>query len=220
MALPFWLPFALMGASTVVNTIAANQQASAIASAMAAENARQREFTEEQFGLWEGMGDRVTDYDARAGERRTSLEDYFTADTEGAAAAASAPAQTALPTSSSSLVQSREASERAEARNYTDQQGRALANMRSFGDTFDTLGNLFERDMGRFGVVQSLRRASQAVLPAELQAAQSRGQGLRTLGDLFSLGSSLTMYPGLMAPAAAATAAPTLAATRPVMRPF
>lgn len=217
MALPFWLPFALMGASTAVNTIANNRQQRAIADAMSMETARQNQFTEEQFGILGGMEDRVADYDARAGERRSSLADMFTTGTEGGQPA---PVQTAMPASDSSIVQTREANERSRARDFTNQQGEALANMRSFGDTFDDFGRMFGRDMGDFGLVQSMRRGSQAVLPAELQAAQTRGQGLRTLGDLFSIGASATLAPGLMAPGTAATALAPAMPTRPVMRPF
>ena len=218
MALPFWLPFALMGASTVVNTIAARQSDRAMADVMAAERARQNEFSNQQFGIFEDMGGRVGEYDARAGERRTALEDMFTTGTEGAAPA---PVQTALPQSDSSLVVNREAAERGEARDFTDQQGRALANMRSFGDVFDMFGRENTRDMGDLGIIQSFRRGSQSVLPMDLEGAKSKGQGLRTLGDLFSAGASMTMFPGLMAPApAAATSLAPMTSRRPLMRPF
>lgn len=190
MALPFWLPFALMGASTLVNSMAAQRQQSAIASVMEAERQRQQEFSDQQFGIFEGMTDRFGEYDAREGERRTNLEDFFTADTEGSLPQ---PVQTALPESSSNLVTSREESERADARGFTDQQAGALAQMRSFGDVFGDFGRENQRDMGETGIIQSFRRGSQSVLPAELRAAEQKGAGMRTLGDMLSLGTSLTM---------------------------
>lgn len=80
---------------------------------------------------------------------------------------------------------------RAEAAGYLDQQGDARARLGGWGDA------LFgaRQEIGRSGqdvaTEAGFARGSAAVLPAELRAAQQRGQGWRTAGDLVTAGGML-----------------------------
>jgi hypothetical protein len=72
---------------------------------------------------------------------------------------------------------------------FTNQQAGARANLGGWQDALFGVN----RDLGRFGqdiTTQSgFAQGSRALLPGDTDAARMRGQGLRTAGDLFQIGS-------------------------------
>lgn len=193
MAFPLALPLLLSGASTLVNTIAANKQRKAREDALASERMRQRQFDDESFALNAASRERYDDVPEQKEARSESLADMFKQVTEDAPTRPVA----ALPASSSNLVVQNETNETAEAKAETDDMARRRGELRSFADLFGDLSRMQGRDAGQLGMVGSFRRGSQNVLPLELEAAAQKGRGLMFLGDLLNAGAGLTMGPAL-----------------------
>ena len=170
--------------STVANTIASNQQRKARDDALAAERIRQRGFDQESDALNLTARERYEDAPAQQDEKTSDLAAMFT-EQQGP------PAPALLPTSGSQLVNREETQQRGAAKDFTNQQGENLARLRSFGETFGDIGRLQARDAGLLGQINSFRQNSQNVLPLELDAAQQKGAGARTLADIFNFGGQL-----------------------------
>lgn len=193
MAFPLLLPLLFTAGSTIANTVAANQQTRAQASAMEAERIRQRQFDQESAAIAQAGMDRFQNTGEQKAERADTLADLFqqTQNAEPTEAVA------ALPQSDSNLVVNNDAARSSEARARTDAQGQRRADMLSFSDLFGDFARAQGRDSSQLSLLGSLRRGSQNVLPLELQAAQQRGQGLRLLGDLFNVGAGITAGPAM-----------------------
>jgi hypothetical protein len=131
-----------------------------------------------------------------------------------------APTQpvSALPQSSSNLVVSNENAARGEARGRSEDRAQRLGDLRGFGDLFGDISRQQGTDAARLGLIGSMRRGSQSILPLELQMAQQKGGGMRLLGDLLSLGAGATSGPALAGGSAAGGAV--TSSLRPRSNPF
>jgi hypothetical protein len=183
----------LSAGSAVANNAAANRQASAQAASMAAERARQRMLDDEARGVNEQARGRYEDIPAQQEAETSRLQEAFTGDANRGADVIAA----ALPRSNSNITVSDEAAKRADATGYANQQGEALARMRSFGDMFGGIGRGVAQDASQIGMIGGFKRGSQGVLPFELEAASMKGQGLRTVADLMNAAGGISLNAGL-----------------------
>lgn len=102
-----------------------------------------------------------------------------------------------MPQSTNSIV-TREMNRKSnEAQEYVGQQGRALAEMRSFGDFLGDTSRLQGRDASLVGQIGGFKRGSSNMVPLELDAASQKGAGLRMLGDIMGGLGSIGMSAGL-----------------------
>ncbi len=176
---------ALTAGSTVAN-YAANQQVQAARNdALAAERIRQGGLDQEAAALNVQSQDRYQGFEGQQEQKAKQLGDYFA----GQSVAEPTTAE-ALPTSTSNITVQEENSQRGKAREFTDEQGRALGNLRAFGDLLGGIGRLQARDASLIGQIGGFKQGSSGVLPLELDAASSAGDGMKLFGDILGgLGS-------------------------------
>ena len=186
---------ALSVGSTVANTIGANKAAKARDSALAAERIRQGGLDREAQALNATSQDRYTDTEAKTDEKAKALGDFFTA--EAPDQGANAGAASVMPTATNDIVTQEIAKKSGQAKQFTDQQGNALATMRAFGDVLGDTGRLQARDASRIGQIGGFKRGSSEVLPLELDAAAQKGAGLRLLGDILGGVGGIAVSAGL-----------------------
>ena len=189
---------ALTGASTVASAIGASQVASARNDALAAERIRQNQLDQEAAAINLRSQDRFQGFEGKQEERGQQLGDYFAqqqATTQQANAQAAGEQQ--APASTSSVTVREEARQRGGARDFTQQQGMALGELRSFGDLLGGISREQSRDAGLVGQLGGFKQGSSKVLASELEAANSAGDGLRFLGDVLGLGGTLATGKGL-----------------------
>lgn len=194
MALPL-LPLLFMAGSTVANTIGAKKANDALASTQAAERTRQKQFDDQSFALNATAQNRYADMPDRIDTQANDLANMFAAPTQ------EQPAEPIIttPQSTNNVVTSRENAALAKAKGETDTRATNLGNLRAFGDILGDASRMQGRDAGQLGLIGSMRRGSQAVLPLELQAAQGAGSGWRLFGDLLSAGGAMVGPGGLLA---------------------
>lgn len=188
MPLPFLLPLLFTAGSLAANSIGARKRDNEIAGVLNAERQRQKQFDEESYALGDASRNRYNDVEGTVGAASNNLAEMFNAPTNEAPTQAVA----ALPQSDSNLVVSSEAKARAGAKAETNKRATDLGALRGFGDALGGIGRLQGRDAGQLGLIGSMRRGSQAVLPQELDAAQTAGGGWMTLGNLLNVGAGLT----------------------------
>jgi len=194
MAVPFLLPLLFTAGSMAANTIGANKAASAVNAANMAERIRQKQFDDEQAAITAQALGRYDDMQGQQEQAATDLTGMFTQVMDQPAATPAA----ALPQSSSNLVVQNEAAAKDDARATAMDRARRLGTFRGFGDALGGIQRLQGRDNAQLGLIGSMRRGSQGVLPMELDAASQKGQGWMMLGDLLNLGSGLLTGPALM----------------------
>jgi hypothetical protein len=166
--------------------------------AMAAERTRQNGLDQEAQALNVQSQDRYQDFGDQQDDKASELGQYFTQQQiEQGDANQSAVAEQVLPQSGSNVVVAEEAKKRGEARAYADQQGNALGELRSFGDLLGGIGREQARDASQIGQIGGFKRGSSNVLPFELEAANSAGNGAKMFGDILGLGGSLALGKGL-----------------------
>lgn len=183
--------------STVANTIAANQQAEARASTLEAERIRQGGLDRENEALNLTSRERYQDFEGQQDERGSKLGDYFTENEAAAEGANQQAVQNMLPTSGSNITVREEQKQSGLAKAFTDQQGNALGQLRAFGDVLGGIGRQQARDASQIGQINSFKRGSSGILPLELEAANSKGEGARMFGDILGLGGSLALNKGI-----------------------
>lgn len=199
MAIPLWLPLALTAGSTLANNYAANKVAGAQAAAMERSRLEQKRLDDEAFGINETMRQRYDDFEGQQDQRKTNLADYFTSQV-----AESVPETAgALPASDSNIVNTREASEMATARDFVRGQGASLAGLRSFGDLLGAISRDQGRSAGDINTLFGFQRGNSTLLPLDLEAASRAGDGAFLLGDILGGFGSVLMFPGLMGGGAA-----------------
>jgi hypothetical protein len=199
---------ALSIGSTVANAAGARKAAKARDSALAAERIRQGGLDREAQALNATSQDRYTDAGAKTEEKAKSLGDFFTA--EAPDEGANAGAASVMPTATNDIVTQEIAKKSGQAKQFTDQQGNALATMRAFGDVLGDTGRLQARDASEIGQIGGFKRGSSEVLPLELDAAAQKGAGLRLLGDILGGVGGVALNAGLTrGPKVAGAAKPT-----------
>lgn len=194
--IPLWLlGTALTVGSTLANTVAARQQQAARDDAMAAERIRQRGLDQEAQAANARAQDRFQGADGQTEERGAALGEMFVAPAD--AGVANASAGTALPSATNDIVTREIANRSAGARAFTDQQGRALGNLRAFGDLLGDLNRGVARDASEIGQIGGFKRGSSNVLPLELEQAMQAGGNARLLGDILGGIGGITLTAGL-----------------------
>lgn len=193
MVLPV-LPLLLAAGSVAANTIGARKQESALAGNMAAERLRQKRYDDESFALNAAAQGRVGAVPEQIETRGDDLAALF-----GDTGAAPAEPIISTPASSSNIVTSREGAAMDKAKASTDARAGDLGRLRAFGDVLGDVSRMQGRDAGQLGLIGSMRRGSQSVLPLELEAAQGAGSKWRLLGDLLSAGSMFAGPGGMLA---------------------
>lgn len=170
---------ALSAGSTLVNSMAQSKVQNARNDAMAAERIRQTGLDKQADALNAQSQDRYEGFEDKQGEKAKSLGEYFTQQE-----IAPAPPGDALPTSASNIVVTNEETEKGKAKEFTDRTGKALGNLRAFGDLLGGISREQARDALSIGQIGGLKRGSSEVLPYELEAANEKGAGLRMFGDI------------------------------------
>ena len=189
------LPLLFTVGSTVANTIGARQADRALAGAQANERARQKRFDDESFALNQAGQDRFTNIAGKMDTKATDLAQMFAQPTQEAPAT---PVIT-TPETTSNVVTSRENTATAKAKGETDARAVNLGKLRSFGDILGDASRMQGRDAGQLGLIGSMRRGSQSILPLELEAAAQKGNKWRMLGDILSAGGAMFGPGGLAA---------------------
>ncbi len=103
----------------------------------------------------------------------------------------------ALPSSTSNITVREEERQRNNAQQFTNQQGQALGQLRSFGDFLGGIGRDQARDASLIGQIGGFKMGSQGVLPYELDEAGKAGDGMRFFGDLLGGAGSVATGAGL-----------------------
>lgn len=140
--------------------------------ALAAERIRQQGYDRETDALNAQSQDRYQGFEGQQDQKATELGDYFQSQADSVAATPdTVGAGALLPASNSAITVANEAGARGKARAYTDQQGAALGNLRSFGDLLGGIGREQARDAISIGQIGGFKKGSSSVLHYELEAA-------------------------------------------------
>jgi hypothetical protein len=185
---------ALTAGSVVANSVAAGEQARARDAVLAAERMRQNALDREAWGLNTASQDRFVNFQPQQDARAAEIGDFLGATVTPDA---NTEAATVMPSSSSDVVNQERTAQRADAQGYVDQQGMALANLRSFGDLLGEKSRLQARDAGLIGQIGGFKAGSSNVVPFELDQAAKAGDGWAMLGDILSGAGSITTGAGL-----------------------
>jgi hypothetical protein len=173
------------GGSVLANMFGQGQQDRAMARALGAERGRQAGFDAETDALNKGARQRYAGFAGQQGAETGELARYFAELTPAAAAPGVVPQTQSAVTAG--------AVDRANAgvRAYGDQQNGALSELRSFGDILADRSRLTARDAGSVAQIGGFKQGSAGVAGMEMQAAQNRGGGARTLADILQLAGQI-----------------------------
>jgi hypothetical protein len=194
---------ALAVGSAVANTVATNQQTSARNDVLAAERIRQNNYNAETTALNNQSRDRFVDFVPQQQQRAAQLGDILAT---RVTPDPNTTTGTVLPSSTSDVVNQEQAKQEAKGQAYVDQQGTALANMRSFGDLLGEISTKQARDASQVGQIGGFKQASNNVVPLELNQAQSAGDMAKFIADILQGGSRVATSAGIGAPAATGSA--------------
>lgn len=198
--LPVIASIAALGASHVANTVADRQRASARDKSLAAELRRQQGLDREADALHAQSRARYDDFAQRQDERAGGLAEMFRAAPQAAPQAvseANASAGAVMPTATNDIVVREIANQAGKARQFTDQQADARAELRSFGDVLADTSLAQARDSGAIAQIGGFKSGSSGVLPYELDAANQKGGGAQFLGDILGGAGSIGLNYGL-----------------------
>lgn len=169
----------LTGASVAANSYAQSQVMDARNSAMEAERIRQQGLDREADALNLQSRQRYQDFDQKQEAKGKELGEMFQANQTPAT-----PSPQLMPASSSNIVVAENAKQASAAKDYSNQQAKALGNLRAFGDVLGEDSRLQARDATQIGQIGDFKRGSSNVLQLELQAANEAGGGAGLLGDI------------------------------------
>lgn len=217
----------LTAAGVGAKAYAQHQVDEARAGAMEIERIRQRQYDAESSALSKASQQNYDDFGGQEQQVSNELADYFTE------ASNTAPTPAMLPATNSQATNIAVQDATAVAKEDARKQSLALADLRSFGDLFGSIGLQNARNASQIGTLAGFSAGSANVLPMELEAANGAGQFWNTVGDIASAAGSVasgaalgggTLF-GLGAPAATgvtAAAAPmaTTAATKAAVNPL
>ena len=166
----------------------------AMEGAQIAERVRQKGYNDQsQAAFSESLGNADPQAQANAqgkaeGERKAA---YDTATAEARAPLEATGKNLAGNQDANRVMSSESAARSAQALGYAGQQGAAKAALQGFGDT--QLGNALynARQMQKQGTIGNFMQGSAAVLPYEVDAASHKGDSLKSLGDLLSMGGAI-----------------------------
>lgn len=121
---------------------------------LATERYRQGQLDQEAQALNSQSQDRYVGFEDKQAERAGELGDYFVSQQiEGGDANAAAAQAAVAPQSGSAITVREEAKQRGKAREFKDEQGRRLGNLRSFGDLVGEIGRAQARDVSEIGQI-------------------------------------------------------------------
>lgn len=194
MPLPFLIPALFAAGSVAANSIGARKQDRALGSALGAERIRQKQLDEEAFAINEQARQRYEGGQESADAEASKLAEVF----RNATQAPPTEAPVALAPSSSNIVNNATAASNAATSARSDARAGQMGNLRGFADMFSGVQTEQARDFGQLGLLGGFKRGSQGVLPTELEAAQQKGAGFRTLADFLNLGAGATLNSALL----------------------
>lgn len=178
---------ALAVGSAASNAIAHNAQSRARNDVLAAERVRQSHFNAQADAVNTGARERYVDFVPHMEDKSARLGDELAA---RVAPDPNSTAGTIMPSSDSSIVNQEIEAQRGKAQAYVDQQGGAMADMRSFGDLLGNISTHQARDAGKIAQIGGFKQGSNNIMPLELTEAAKAGDGWLLLGDILGgLGS-------------------------------
>lgn len=184
---------ALTVGSTIANSAAASRSANARTDVLNAERTRQNALDQEAQALNDRSRNRYKDVEGQREQKAQTLSDYLAPPPEVGAANQAAE----MPAPTNSIV-TREMNRKSDqASDFVGQQGQALAQLRSFGDLLGDTSRAQARDGSLIGQIGGFKRGSSNITPLELDAANQKGAGLRTLGDIMGGLGSIGLSAGL-----------------------
>lgn len=186
---------ALTVGSTLAQSAAASQAASARSSALQAERTRQKALEQKQSALSSENQQDFATFQGDQDQRTADLTSYYQ---EPVAADANAEAGTVAPQGTSSITTRELAKQSEKATDKTNQQAASLAALRSFGDLMGDKMRGVQRNSSEIDQLTGFRKGSSDALASELDAASQKGAGMSLLGDVLGgLGSIATNYGAL-----------------------
>ena len=207
---------ALTGASYAANSIASKQAASARDDVLVAERARQKQYDQEATQLNDQSRDRFADFEGQQSGVAAKLGDFIGSQTATPGGSGGAEASAPLPASQSTVTVQNDQKEQAQAKQFTNTQGQALGELRSFGDLLGTISRFQGRDAAQLAQIGGFKRGSSSIVPYELEDASKKGAGLRMFGDILGAVGSLGVSAGLQGGFGGASAAAGAGAARAV----
>ncbi|CAI2931893.1 hypothetical protein [Aminobacter niigataensis] len=188
---------ALTAGSTLANSIAQRKVANARNDVMAAERIRQNGLDQQADALNVQSQDRYQNFDDQQADKASELGQYFTdQQIEAGNANAAVTQEMNVPQSGSNITVREEQKQRGQARDFADSQGKALGVLRAFGDVIGETGRGQVRDAMGIGQIGRAKQGSSNVVPFELEAANSAGDGAKLFGDLLNLGGTYAFGEG------------------------
>lgn len=169
----------LTGASVAANSYAQSQVMSARNDALAAERIRQANYDKQAEALNTHSQDQYKDFSGKQDTRGAELGAQYTANQTPDAAPTDL-----MPQSASNVVVAEDAKQAGAAKDYSNQQGKALGNLRAFGDLLGEDSRLQARDAQGVAQIGDFKRGSANVLQLELQDANNAGAGASMFGDI------------------------------------
>lgn len=171
-----------MAGGVAANGLAQGQVNGARNGVTSAENTRQDRWDGQINDLNKQSLARYDGFSGKQDDRGKSVADYYKA--TGGALPSSGATTGVIPTSSSNVVvqEGNRANDKVAA--FTDQQGKAQANLRSFGDVMGEASRGTALDTAAVGAINSQKQGSSAVVPLEYQAANNAGNGMKMFGDV------------------------------------
>lgn len=182
----------LTGASVAANSYAQSQIMDARNSAMEAERIRQQGLDREADALNLQSRDRYKGFEEKQDDRGQKLGEMFQENQTP-----TTPSPQLMPASSSNIVVAENAKQASAAKDYSNQQAKALGNLRAFGDLLGEDSRLQARDATQIGQIGDFKRGSSNVLQLELQAANGAGGGAGLLGDILGGIGGLALKGGI-----------------------
>lgn len=183
---------ALSAGSAVANSVAAGDDARARDAVLAAERIRQHGYDQQAAAINQQSQDRYVGFAPQMADKAQTLGDYLSS---RVAPDPSAAVPSALPTSSSGVVNQERQKQTEKAQQYVDQQTGALGNLRSFGDLLGEISLQQGRDASQIGTIGGFKQGSSNIVPLELNQAGKAGDNWRLLADLLGgAGSVATGY--------------------------
>lgn len=210
---------ALSVGSTVANSVAASREAKARDAALGAERVRQRGLDQEAQAINARSQDSFENFDTKQEAKAASLGDYFASEVPSPANTAAA---SVMPTATNDIVTREMSKQSGEAKQFTDQQAGALAQLRAFGDLLGDNSRAMARDGSEIGQIGGFKRGSSNIVPLELEAASQKGRGARVLGDLLGGVGGIAVNAGLTGGrlfGGGVNSGPMTSSPRPVPRP-
>lgn len=186
---------ALTAASSVAGMSAQSQVDSARNDVTNRELFRQGGFDNEAKAVNNQARDRYENVNAGADAKRKEIADFYKSNSGDLPT--SGPTAGTMPTTSSNVIVQEGKKQRDKVGAFNTQQNESLAGLRSFGDYFADAGLGTARDAGELGMINNFKKGSQAVVPFELQKANTAGNGTKLLGDILGGLGSVGTFAGL-----------------------